>query len=173
LVLVLLALPLVVVSEVELGDELDELGIVLLELGVLELELLLDGVLEEPLLIEALPLTEPDGVALVVELGVAELDVSVPVELDELDEAGGVLGVTSVVVELEEVLGVVLAPVLLRSQPVTAAVATARTATRGMSLFMTSPFQCGCRVGRSLTGPEVRFISRDTRRTTRAKRVSP
>src|SRR5262249_37730436 len=56
--------------------------------------------------------------------------------LELLEEELGVLGVRS---ELDEVLeedeGLAV-ELLLRSQPVTAAVATASTATRGMSLFM-------------------------------------
>lgn len=115
---------------------LDELGIgELVSGGALEL-------LSEAL---ALPLIEVD------ELG--------GVELLLLEELGGVvLVVVSVVLELElgedgmalvedgvvVVVVVLLVPVLLRSQPVTAAVATASTATKGMSLFMTSPFECGC-----------------------------
>jgi hypothetical protein len=119
-------------------EELDEL-----ELGIDELdELLLDGGVEaldlselDPLavpFIEALPLMEPEapGVALLL---VAELGDVVSVELEvELD------GVLLVVAGVAEVL-LLLVP-LLRSQPVTAAVATASTATRGISLFMTSPF---------------------------------
>jgi len=151
LVLVLPALPLVVVSGAPVGEaldeeELDELGDLLVVIELSE-----GGVLEEPLLIEALPLTEPDGVMLLLELGVVE----------ELLEAElGVLGVTSVVDEVVEEDGVVDVVLLLRSQPVTAAVATASTATRGMSLFMTSPFRNGCDVGRSLTGPVGRCVQR-------------
>ena len=52
--------------------------------------------------------------------------------------------------------GVLLVPDLLRSQPVTAAVATASTATKGMSLFMTSPFRVrSWGVRRSLAGPRL------------------
>ncbi len=137
--LVLPALPLVV----ELGDvEFGEAGVVdedELDDGddVVELS---DGVLLEELIDEL-----DDGVVLEVELGV---------EVELLDEELGVLGVTSVVDDVvEEDDGVVDVVLLLRSQPVTAAVATASTATRGMSLFMTSPFRNGCDVGRSLTGP--------------------
>jgi hypothetical protein len=90
-------------------------------------------------LMEELPLIEPDGVALLlVELG-DEVELGVEVEL--LDEELGVLGVTSVVDEVVEDVEGVVVELLLRSQPVTAAVATASTATRGMSLFMTSPFR--------------------------------
>jgi hypothetical protein len=140
LVLVLPALPLVVeLGDVELGeagvvdeDELDDGDVLIV------VELSDGGVLDEPVLIEPLALVEPDGVMLLVELGEVEL-------LD--DELLGVLGVTSLVDEvLEE--GAVVVELLLRSQPVTAAVATASTATRGMSLFMTSPFRNGCGVGR-------------------------
>ena len=89
---------------------------------------------EEPLvppLIEALPLVEPEapGVALLLdEPGVVSVELLV-----ELGEDGVELVVA------EGLADVLL--VLLRSQPVTAAVATASTATRGMSLFMTSPFR--------------------------------
>jgi hypothetical protein len=136
-VLVLPALPFVVVfgapfgvvdgmveeddGIVEVDEELDELGVDVSAGGVLE-ELLMDE------------LDDPDGVTLVsLELGV------VVVEL--LDVELGVLGVTSVVDEVVEDVEGVAVELLLRSQPVTAAVATASTATRGMSLFMTSPFR--------------------------------
>lgn len=142
---VLPALPLVVALGVvvvvvveldELGDMLDED-----ELG----EVLDDDEVSAGVEDEAPPLIELDG-----ELGEVE-------EVLELEL--GVLGVVvvSVVVEvLDE--GVVDVVLLLRSQPVTAAVATASTATRGMSLFMTSPFRNGCDVGRSLTGPVGRCV---------------
>jgi hypothetical protein len=92
-----------------------------------------------PLFIDALPLAEPDmpGAALLLEAEPGVV-VSVDVAAEELGEDGVV-----VAVGLDDVL--LLVPDLLRSQPVTAAVATASTATRGMSLFMTSPFDCGCR----------------------------
>ena len=135
--LVLPALPLVVVSGAPVGvalveeDELDE-GLVLA--GV---ELSAGGMLEEPELIEELSVVEPDGVMLLVEL------VELGVEVELLDVELGVLGVTSVVDEVVEDVEGVAVELLLRSQPVTAAVATASTATRGMSLFMTSPFRNG------------------------------
>jgi hypothetical protein len=118
----------------ELGDE---------EPDVPELEEPLEGSVDPlvpevdplgPPLIDALPLAEPEapGVALLVaEPGVVSVEL-----LEELGEDGVELVVAEGLVE------VLLAPVLLRSQPVTAAVATASTATRGMSLFMTSPFDC-------------------------------
>jgi len=112
------------------------------ELGIEELELLLDGeeaplvlVSElEPPLIEALPLTEPEVLGVVLAL---EEELGVVVSVALLEDVDGVLLV--VAGDVVEVV-LVLVPALLRSQPVTAAVATARTATRGMSLFMTSPF---------------------------------
>lgn len=118
--------------------------VLLEELGIEEL-LDDDGVLlddeddgELALLSEALPLIELEELGvmelLLDELGVAGVVVSVALELED----GVALVVAGVVVVV-----VVLVPVLLRSQPVTAAVATASTATRGMSLFMTSPFECG------------------------------
>jgi hypothetical protein len=123
----------------ELGEE---------EPLVPELEEPLEGSVELPVpevdpvvlpLIDALPLVEPEapGVALLVaEPGVVSVEL-----LEELGEDGVELVVA------EGLVDVLLAPVLLRSQPVTAAVATASTATRGMSLFMTSPFDCGCGIG--------------------------
>jgi hypothetical protein len=138
--LVLLALPLTVVSGAPAGvvdeDELDESG-----------DLLVSVLIEEEL---------PDGVVVVV---VVELGVDMSLVELVLDEVLGVvvLGVTSVVELLVE--GVVLA-LLLRSQPATAAEARASAATRGMSLFMTSPFRTGCSVGRSLTGPYGRCVQR-------------
>jgi hypothetical protein len=141
LVLVLLAEPLVLASGAPDGVTLDveELD----EGGVLEVS---DGVVDDEPLIDELELVGD----VVVELGVEV----------ELDDELGVLGVTSVVDEVvdeDEGVAVVL---LLRSQPVTAAVATASTATRGMSLFMTSPIRNGCDVGRSLTGPGGRCVQR-------------
>jgi len=133
---VLPALPFVVVSGAPVGvvdedEELDELGVAVSA----------GGMLEEPLIEE---LDDPDGVVLLPELGIEELEL-----LEEL----GVLGVTSVVDEVVDEVDGVVVELLLRSQPVAAAAATASTATRGMSLFMTSPFRNGCDVGRSLTGP--------------------
>ena len=128
---------------------LDELGIEELldedEDGMLELlELLSD-----PLALPLMELEELGGVELLLdELGDVEVVVSVVLLVVELGEDGVALVVDGVVVVV-----VLLVPVLLRSQPVTAAVATASTATKGMSLFMTSPFRNGCDVGRSLTGP--------------------
>ena len=120
------------------GEVLDEE----LELGIEELELLLDEgdveeLVSEPVpLMEALPLTEPDAPG-VVELLLAELGgVVVSVELVDVELDGMLLVVAGVVAEV-----LLLLVPLLRSQPVTAAVATASTATRGMSLFMTSPFE--------------------------------
>jgi hypothetical protein len=91
-----------------------------------------------PPLMEALPLVDPDAPGVVALLLLEEPGVVVSIEdEEELGEDGVV-----VAVGLDVVL---LVPDLLRSQPVTAAVATASTATRGMSLFMTSPFDCGYR----------------------------
>jgi hypothetical protein len=92
-----------------------------------------------PPLMDALPLVDPDAPGAVALLLLEEPGVVVSIEVDE--EELGEDGVV-VAVGLDEVL--VLVSDLLRSQPVTAAVATASTATRGMSLFMTSPFDCGC-----------------------------
>lgn len=111
--------------------------------GLLELEALPEGSVElpdepevAPLLIEALPLAEPEspGVVLLLLEELGGVDMSEEVAEEELGEEGVV-----VAVGLDDVL--LLVPDLLRSQPVTAAVATASTATRGMSLFMTSPFR--------------------------------
>ncbi len=134
---------------------------------LLELELLFEGaalpdsvddgalVPEALPLMEELPLVEPvaPGVVelLLDELGLVGMVVELLDELgfagivlELLDELGGVDGVVAVVL---------LVLVLLRSQPVmTPALATARTATRGMSFFMTSPFECGCAVRRSPRG---------------------
>jgi len=125
-------------AEPGVGEVLDEE----LELGIEELELLLDEgdveeLVSEPVpLMEALPLTEPDAPG-VVELLLAELGgVVVSVELVDVELDGMLLVVAGVVAEV-----LLLLVPLLRSQPVTAAVATASTATRGMSLFMTSPFE--------------------------------
>ncbi len=114
-------------------------GSVLL-LGSCVVELLLDGLLEEPdwsLELPVVPEVEPlidelpevPGVALLEELGLVG---SVAVD-EELGEDG--------VVVADGVDDRVLVSDLLRSQPATAAVATASTATRGMSLFMTSPIR--------------------------------
>jgi hypothetical protein len=120
--------------------------VVLDELGIEELSDDAGGVLEllelsEPLALPLIELDELGGVALLLleELGgVMLVVVSVVLEL-ELGDDGVALVEDGVVV----VVVVLLVPVLLRSQPVTAAVATASTATKGMSLFMTSPFECG------------------------------
>lgn len=94
------------------------------ELGAIELELPLGDVV-----LVALPL----GVVTVVELLVS----------DELDGVALLVGGGVVVLELGGVVVVVVVllvvPALLRSHPVAATVARARTATTGMSLFMTSP----------------------------------
>ena len=117
--------------------------VVLDELGIEEL-LEDDGalaLLSEPLALPLMELDELGGVELLLEElgGVVVVVVSVVLELELGEDGMGAVddGVVVVVVLL------VLAPVLLRSQPVTAAVATASTATKGMSLFMTSPFECG------------------------------
>jgi len=138
---------LVGLDDCVLPDSLLELELEAPDGGVEELEALLEGSVEvelpevAPLFIVALPLADPDmpGAVLLLE---AEPGVVVSVELaeEELGEDGVV-----VAVGLDDVL-LLLVPDLLRSQPVTAAVATASTATRGMSLFMTSPFRlrlCG------------------------------
>jgi hypothetical protein len=137
--LVPVSLPVLLPLE-ELGED---------EPDVPELEEPLEGSVDplvpevEPLvppLMDELPLVEPEapGVALLVaEPGVVSVEL-----LEELGEDGVELVVAEGLVE------VLLAPVLLRSQPVTAAVATASTATRGMSLFMTSPFDCVVELGR-------------------------
>lgn len=78
----------------------------------------------------ALPDTLPDAVL----PGVVEAEVSVLDEDDALEVGGGVVGVT--VVELLLLLVPLPFPVFGRSQPVTAAVANARTATTGMIFFM-------------------------------------
>jgi hypothetical protein len=164
------------------------LSVLLLELddgvlpdSLLELELeapeggfdVLEGSVEvelpevSPLFIDARPLAEPDmpGVALLLEAEPGVV-VSVDVAAEELGEDGVV-----VAVGLDDVL--LLVPDLLRSQPVTAAVATASTATRGMSLFMTSPFRLRfVWVGRSLSGPGLRTSMGDRCRSC-AKRVCP
>jgi hypothetical protein len=146
LVFVLPALPLVVaVSGGLLGDwtgaedeDEDELD------GVVVVELSDGGVADELPLIELLL----EGVVLLVEPGVDVL-------LDE--ELGVLMSVVDEVVDEDE--GVVEVELLLRSQPVTAAVATASTATRGMSLFMNSfSIRNGGDVGRSLTGPGGRCV---------------
>ncbi len=96
------------------GDELEPLG------GVLELELLL-GLVDELLELGDVVVDE-------LLLGSVELELELGVVVVEL-ELGGVV----------VVVVVLLVPVLLRSQPVAATVARARTATRGISFFMTSP----------------------------------
>ena len=107
-------------AEDEDEDELDGVLVVV--------ELSAGGVADELLLIELLS----EGVVLLVELGVEEvLDVELGVLMSVVDE----------VVDEEE--GVVVVALLLRSQPAMAAEARARAATRGMSLFMTSPFRNG------------------------------
>ncbi|HXS53128.1 MAG TPA: hypothetical protein VN782_11400 [Usitatibacter sp.] len=145
------------------------LSLLLLELGGVVEELLLeDGLLDEPDVPEApeapdwsleplvpalplmdeLPLVEPaaPGVVLLLE----ELGLVVSVEED--DE----LGEDGIVLVVADGVAVLLVPDLLRSQPVTAAVATASTATKGMSLFMTSPFRVRLwGVRRSLAGPRL------------------
>ncbi len=113
--------------------------------------------LEGDVVLGVLPLIEPDvpevlgGVELLLVL-VLGLELSVELELlEELGVDGMVL-----LVEDGEVAEVLLlsVPVLLRSQPVTAAVAKASTATRGMNLFMASPFESGVvGVRRSLAAP--------------------
>ena len=124
-------------AEDEDEDELDGVLVVV--------ELSAGGVADELLLIELLS----EGVVLLVELGVEEvLDVELGVLMSVVDE----------VVDEEE--GVDVVALLLRSQPATAAEARARAATRGMSLFMTSPIRNGCDVGRSLTGPGGRCVQR-------------
>ncbi len=124
------------------------LSVLPVELGGVE-ELLLDGLLDwslepevpevAPPLIEELLLLEPAAGGVVLLLDELGLVVSMEEEEDELGEDGVV-----VADGVDEVL--LLVPDLVRSQPVTAAVATASTATRGMSLFMNSPFECGCGV---------------------------
>jgi hypothetical protein len=132
-----------VVSDVllleELGIEelLDDDGVLLDDEDDGELEPL--ELVSEPVALPLIELEELGGVALLLleDPGVVLLVVSVALEL-ELGDDGMLL------VEDGDVADVLLlVPDLLRSQPVTAAVATARTATNGMSLFMTSPFECG------------------------------
>jgi hypothetical protein len=144
--------------------------VVLDELGIEELSDDAGGVLALLELSElALPLIELDelgGVALLLleELGgVMLVVVSVVLELEVGDDGVALVedGVVVVVV-------VLLVPDLFRSQPVTAAVATASTATKGMSLFMTSPFECGCVSDDSLSGPETAQVQQGSTRTTRA-----
>ena len=81
-----------------------------------------------------------DEVALpgVVEAVLPGADASVEVVVEGVD--GGVLAVLGVVVVVVVVDEVAPVPVCL-SQPVTAAPARARTATTGMSFFMTSPIR--------------------------------
>lgn len=107
-----------------------------LELGGMELEPLGDVV------VVALPL----GVVTVVELVSDELELVGGVVLLVL--GGGEAGVVVVV------LVVLVVPALLRSQPVAATVARARTATTGMSLFMTSPVFVVRRLDESLNGSD-------------------
>jgi hypothetical protein len=124
----------VVLEELGIDELLDDDGVLLDdEDGELALELL-----SEPLALPLMELDELGGMELLLldEPGVVLVVVSV-VEL-ELGEDGVALVEDGVVVVV-----VLLVPDLLRSQPVTAAVATASTATKGMSLFMTSPFECG------------------------------
>jgi hypothetical protein len=163
------------------------LSVLLLELGGIVEELLDDGlVLDEPdvpdapeapdwsleplvpalPLIDELPLADPAAPGVVLLL-LEELGLVVSVEED--DE----LGEDGVVVVVADGVVVLLVPDLLRSQPVTAAVATASTATRGMSLFMTSPFRVRFGgVGRSLAGPRLLCFD-ESGCTTRAKRARP
>jgi hypothetical protein len=164
---------LVGLDDCVLPDSLLELELEAPAGGVEELEAPLEGSVEvelpevAPLFIDALPLAEPDmpGVALLLEAEPGVV-VSVDVAAEELGEDGVV-----VAVGLDDVL--LLVPDLLRSQPVTAAVATASTATRGMSLFMTSPFRLRfVWVGRSLSGPGLRTSMGDRCRSC-AKRVCP
>ena len=143
------------------------MSVLLLELGGVVEELLDDGLpLDEPdapeapdwsleplvpalPLIDELPLVDPAAPGVVLLL-LEELGLVVSVE--EADE----LGEDGVVVVVADGVVVLLVPDLLRSQPVTAAVATASTATRGMSLFMTSPFRVRFGgVRRSLAGPRL------------------
>ena len=136
---------------VEVDEELDELGVDVSAGGVLE-ELLMDE------------LDDPDGVTLVsLELGVEVVEL--------LDEELGVLGVTSVVDEVVEDVEGVAVELLLRSQPVTAAVATASTATRGMSLFMTSPFRTVVMSDDPSRGRVCAAVNINAIRTTRANAV--
>jgi hypothetical protein len=124
----------VVLEELGIDELLDDDGVLLDdEDGELALELL-----SEPLALPLMELDELGGMELLLldEPGVVLVVVSV-VEL-ELGEDGVALVEDGVVVVV-----VLLVPDLLRSQPVTAAVATASTATKGMSLFMTSPFEFG------------------------------
>jgi hypothetical protein len=122
----------VVLDELGIEELLDDDGVLLEDEDDGELELV-----SEPLALPLIELEELGGVELLLleELGVVLVVVSVVLEL-ELGEDGVTLVEDGVVVVV-----VLLVPVLLRSQPVTAAVATASTATKGMSLFMTSPFE--------------------------------
>ena len=153
----------VVLDELGIEELLDDDG-VLLDEDDGELELL--ELVSEPLALPLMELEELGGVELLLleELGVVlVVVVSVVLEL-ELGEDGVALIEDGVVVVV-----VLLVPVLLRSQPVTAAVATASTATRGISLFMTSPFECGWWVSDdSLAGPETAQVQQGSTRTTRA-----
>ena len=148
---------------------LDELGIdVVLDDDDGELELL--ELVSEPLALPLMELEELGGMELLLldEPGVVVVVVSVELVLEL-----GVDGVT-LVVDGVVVVVVLLVPVLLRSQPVTAAVATASTATKGMSLFMTSPFECGWWVSDdSLSGRETARVQRGGTRTTRAIAFAP
>jgi len=127
----------VVLDELGIEELLDDDGVLLDEDEDGMLELL--ELLSDPLALPLMELEELGGVELLLdELGDVEVVVSVVLLVVELGEDGVALVVDGVVVVV-----VLLVPVLLRSQPVTAAVATASTATKGMSLFMTSPFECG------------------------------
>lgn len=114
-------LPLVPVSPV--ADVLGEVVVVEVEPGVVA-ETLPEAFIEDEV--------APPGV---VEAVLPGADESVEVVVGAGDGVLAVLGVVVVVVVVDEVAPV---PVCL-SQPVTAAPARARTATTGMSFFMTSP----------------------------------
>ena len=149
---------------------LDEPGIeeLLDDDGVLEL-LELVSPLALPLM--ELELEEPGGMELLLleDPGVVVVVVSVELVLELGDDGVALVEDGDVVVVV-----VLLVPVLLRSQPVTAAVATASTATKGMSLFMTSPFECGWWVSDdSLSGRETAGVQRAGTRTTRAMAFAP